>query len=102
MRAISKKQCIFTLALMIIGGLLGAILSSVSVTAESNRAQQTTSSARASVQKWDYRVIWGDPRSVERDVQALGDQGYEVGGFTATADEAGRQSMNVLLRRPKP
>ena len=102
MNSVSKKQYLFTLVLMILCGLLGAVLSSAIVTAQSNRAQQTNSSAPASVQKWDYRVISGNPGSVEGSLNWLGDQGYEVAGFAATGGDLGYQSLSVLLRRPKP
>jgi hypothetical protein len=102
MTTIGKKQCILTFALMIISGLLGAILSSAIASAQSNPPQQTNSSSPASVQKWDYRFIRNDPGTAEKDLQALGNQGYEVAGFAATADEAGRPIVNVLLRRARP
>ncbi|HSB09664.1 MAG TPA: hypothetical protein VLM38_09280 [Blastocatellia bacterium] len=94
----SKNKPSVVLAL-IIGVLIGSILSVAIVTAQSNRAQRTASSSLpATSQRWDYRVIWGDGNAVERSLKVFGDEGYEVAGFTA----AGEQGVTVLLRRPKP
>jgi hypothetical protein len=91
---------------MIISGLLGGILSSAIASEQANRPQQTNSSSPASVQKWDYRFIRNYPETAEgdlqADLQALGNQGFEVAGFAAAADGGGRQIVNVLLRRAKP
>jgi hypothetical protein len=102
MSTISKRQCILTFAMMIISGLLGGILSSAIPSAQANRPQQTNSSSPASVQKWDYRFIRNDPGTAERDLQALGNQGFEVAGFAATEDGGARPIVNVLLRRARP
>lgn len=104
MSAAGKKQLILALVLMTIGGLLGAVLSGAMVTAQSNVDQQAKPSSPAIVQKWDYRVISGNPRTVEQDLQTLGNQGYEAAGFEAQLSPYGdgSQLLSVLLRRPKP
>jgi hypothetical protein len=100
----TRRQYAFTLAMMIISALVGALVSGGMVVAKSSRAQQTIGQAPAPP-KWEYQIIFGGPKNggyAISELNKLSEQGYEVAGYSTTADVSGRQSFSALMRRARP
>jgi hypothetical protein len=100
----TRRQYAFTLAMMIISAFVGALISGGMVVAKSGQAQQAIAQPPAQP-KWEYQIIFGGPKNggyAISELNKLSEQGYEVAGYSTTADVSGRQSFSVLMRRAKP
>ncbi|HTG15722.1 MAG TPA: hypothetical protein VK747_10685 [Blastocatellia bacterium] len=100
----NKNLYVAALLIMIVSMLAGALVSSAIVTAQSSRSQTAAGQASSNMPKWEYEIVLGNPTYVNTSISRLnqlGQQGYEVVGFTATGDQNGNQLFTVLLRRVK-
>ena len=101
----NKKQFALTLTLMIASALASTIISSGMVVAKSSQSQPAIVQTPGGAQKWEYRIVFGGPKNggyAISELNKFADQGYEVAGYSTTADVEGRQSFSVLLKRAKP
>jgi hypothetical protein len=101
----NKKLYVAALFIVIISMLAGALISSAIVTAQSSRSQPAAGQASSNISKWEYEIVSGNPAFASTPIgrlNYLGQQGYEVVGFTATGDQNGNQLFTALLRRVKP
>lgn len=101
----NKRQYALTFALMIISAIVGAMISSGMVAAGSSKPELTGGTVTVNGPKWEYQIVFGGPKNggfAISELNKLGEQGFEVAGYSTTADADGRQSFSVLLRRPKP
>jgi len=100
----NKKLYVAALFIVIISMVAGALIASAFVTAQSSRSQAAAGQASSNIPKWEYEIVSGYPTSGGTPIgrlNQLGQQGYEVVGFTATNDQFGNQLFTVLLRRIK-
>jgi hypothetical protein len=101
----SRRQYAFTLAMVIISAVVSTLISSGMVAAKSSQSQPATVQTPGGVPKWEYQIVFGGPKNggyAISELNRLSEQGYEVAGYSTTADESGRQSFSVLLRRARP
>jgi len=101
----NKRQLALTFVLMIISAVVGALISSGRAVAESSNSGRAAEHIPGSGPKWEYQIVFGGPKNggfAISELNKLGEQGYEVAGYSTTADADGRQSFSVLLKRPKP
>jgi hypothetical protein len=99
---LTRKQYLFVLALMTVSCLLGVILSGAIARVQSSRTQQTAQATLPPVQKSQYKLLVGNPQGLGNDLEFLTNQGFDVAGFAATADQTGQVSVTLLLKRSKP
>lgn len=116
-----KKQYALALAVLLIT-FVGGLLSSRILAAQSARnpppSQQPPSKTNSADLRWEYRVLYYDPRStsingLEGEINRLSEQGYEVDSFqpmstlygSGRADSESRiegsTSLVLILRRQK-
>jgi hypothetical protein len=101
----NKKSYALTLALVIASALASTLISSAIVAAKSSQPQPAIVQTTGGAQKWEYQIVFGGPKNggyAISELNKLAEQGYEVAGYSTTADVEGRQSFSVLLRRAKP
>lgn len=99
----NKKLCAFLLAMIVMATLVGFVVSSKIVAAQSGRLQPLATDT--CLQKWEYRVLSGTTYTVEDAANRLGEQGFEIAGFevtTYTALNPGTPYYHILFKRPKP
>lgn len=101
----NKKLCAFLLAMIVMATLVGFVVSSKIVAAQSGLPQLSKPATGTSLQKWEYRVLSGTTYTVEDAANRLGEQGFEIAGFevtTYTALNPGTPYYHILFKRPKP
>lgn len=98
------RQYLLALAMMLLGTAIGAFISGGMTAAQSSRLQQANTPGDQGPKKWEYQIVFGGVRNgaeAQREINRLGDQGYEVAGYGTSADENGKQNFSVLLKRAK-
>jgi hypothetical protein len=99
-----NRHYLFAVALLLLGTLIGALISGGMTAAQSKRSQQVTTQSTQASQRWEYQIVFGGAKNggeAQRELNRLGEQGYEVAGYGASADENGKQNFSVLLKREK-
>jgi hypothetical protein len=83
------------------GTFAGALMSGGISGAWSGQARQAAGTARA----WEYQVVVGNQYNSSRaisELNRLGEQGFEVAGYSSSLDSNASQYFSVLLKRIKP
>jgi hypothetical protein len=96
----NKKQYVLIIILMAVSALVGALVSSGIVSAQSTRAQQLPA-ALSGAPKWDYQLLSGAPNDINNELKSANPTDWEVVGFAATAVEGEKPKVNLLVRRPR-
>ena len=101
----TKKQSVMVVVLIMASALAGALSLRGIARAQSSSSrppQQVSAAPDATQQKWEYMLISGTPRQVDKELKDAGATPWEVVGLTATEVEGGKQNVVVILRHSKP
>ena len=99
----NKKLCAVLMAMIVIATLIGFVVSSKIVAAQSGRLQPLATDT--CLQKWEYQMLAGDLPTVQYQATRLGEQGFEIAFFevtTYTTYNPGIPYYHVVFKRPKP
>jgi hypothetical protein len=99
-----NRQNLLTVAMLLLGTVIGAVISSGITAAQSNRLQNVNMQSTQASQRWEYQIVFGGAKNgaeAQKELNRLGDQGYEVAGYSTSTDENGKQNFSILLKRAK-
>jgi hypothetical protein len=98
----NKKLCAFLLAMIVLAMLIGIVVSSKIVAAQSGQPQPGDLTVPIPQQKWEFRILDGEPPTVQNQANQLGEQGFDIVAANATENDYGYTYFHMVLKRPKP